>query len=233
MVRLWKVGTACGVEIALHWTVWAMPVFVLGHGLWFSTLENALLNVTVLFAVYICVLIQEMAHAQVAERFGIGTRDVLLYPVCGVSRLTRIGERPWQEIWIALAGPVVHVLIAIGLGMGLYFSGLALALQLDRAEPYLETFFNRLFWSNVLLAVVNLLPALPFDGGRTFRSALALSTNRLRATEVTALLSALIALALAACGIFWLKSPLVVVLALFIYLLSQQDLIQARTFASI
>ena len=113
-------------------------------------------------------------------------RDITLYPIGGTHRLTCLSEHPWQEVWVALAGPAVHGLIAGTIACFTLIAGMPLS-PAERTEPFGEVFWNRLLWLNVILAVLHLLPCFPLDGGRLFRGALALSCVRACATEVAAL----------------------------------------------
>src|SRR5205085_5939495 len=104
MFRSWKMGTAFGIGIWVHWTFLLLPAWVFfehlsdGFGL-----PLALYAALLLLAVFGCVILHELGHALMARRFGIRTRDITLYPIGGVARLERMSERPWEEFWIAVA----------------------------------------------------------------------------------------------------------------------------------
>lgn len=232
MTRAPTIGTIFGIEVRPHWTWLLLPPCVLAYGAITGPWRVALVNLTILAALYACVLVHELAHAVVARRFGIGTRDITLYPFWGVGRLTRLSERPWQENYIALAGPFVHATVAAVVGAGLVFSGHAVTPLAVIVEPAANHFLVGLFWANVLLAGMNALPGLPLDGGRIFRASLALTTSRLRATEVAAALSTVLA-ALFIMATIWLKSPLLGVAAVTLYLSAQEDLGLTRYFAAL
>src|SRR5262249_1593407 len=121
---------------------------------------------------FLCVLAHEFGHILTARTFGIPTPDVTLLPIGGVARLERIPEEPMQEFLIAIAGPLVNVAIAlllIGLG-GADLSGRHLAAVESSAVPMVD----RLASVNLFLALFNMIPAFPMDGGRVLRALLAL-----------------------------------------------------------
>jgi Zn-dependent protease len=113
MFRSWKFGTAFGIGIYVHWSFLLLAAYVLftngTQGGW----ALALFSVLFLFAVFGCVVLHELGHALMARAFGIGTRDITLYPIGGIARLERMGDKPGEELCIALAGPAVNFVLAV------------------------------------------------------------------------------------------------------------------------
>jgi Zn-dependent protease/CBS domain-containing protein len=164
---------------------------------------------------FACVVLHEFGHAFMARRFGIRTRDIVLFPIGGVGRLERIPEVPSQEFLIALAGPAVSVGIA---------AALFAALRLLGSSPQLEEFATRdvpfaerLMFINAGLAVFNLLPAFPMDGGRVLRALLAMRFDYVHATEVAARIGQGIAALFAIVGVL-MPNPILVIIALFVWM---------------
>ena len=120
MFQSMKLGKFFGIDLYVHGTFWLLPLFIFVSG-WMSGSTPAVLafDLAFMFAMFGCVALHEVGHALAARAYGIGTRDITLYPVGGVASLERMPEKPGREIAIALAGPAVNVVIAVGLFAGL------------------------------------------------------------------------------------------------------------------
>jgi Zn-dependent protease len=180
---------------------------------------------TVLFAVFGCVVLHELGHALAARRFGIPTRDITLYPIGGVARLERMSEKPWEEFWIAVAGPAVNVVIA---GVLLGALGFARLVSPVASLPFVvELFLFHLMVINVFLVLFNLLPAFPMDGGRVLRALLGLRLGHGRATEIAVNVGVVMAVLMGLAG-FLLPSLGLILVAGFVFLAGQQELAAVR-----
>src|ERR1700732_1318273 len=112
MFRSGKLGTAFGIGIYLHFTFLLLLAWVFLTSAGPGHYAAAVYQMILVSAIFGCVVLHELGHALMARHFGIGTRDITLYPIGGVARLERLSERPMEEFWIALAGPAVNVGIA-------------------------------------------------------------------------------------------------------------------------
>jgi Zn-dependent protease/CBS domain-containing protein len=169
---------------------------------------------------FACVVLHEFGHALTAKRFGILTRDITLLPIGGISRMERIPDDPRQELWIALAGPAVSIAIAAGLFALLLATGVQAPFK--RIASWTgASFVEQLMFANMVLAIFNLLPAFPMDGGRIFRAALARYMNYSRATQVAATVGQGIAFIFGALGLF--GNPFLLFIALFVWIGATQE----------
>jgi Zn-dependent protease len=232
MLRSWKLGTAFGIGIYVHWSFLLLPAWALLRSLGQEGLTLADYVVTAgfalaaLFAVFGCVVLHELGHALTARRFGIPTRDITLYPIGGVARLERMSEKPWEEFWIAVAGPAVNLLIA-----GLLLAALVVAGPLTQvvALPALGlVFLYYLMMINVFLALFNLLPAFPMDGGRVLRALLALRLGHLRATQAAVNVGLVVAVLMGSAGLVYFHNPMLILIAAFVFFAGQQELAAVR-----
>jgi Zn-dependent protease len=233
MNRPFTIGTLFGSNLRLHWSLPLLPVGVAIYSAAMFSWWQAAFYVLIVLAVYLSVLAHEGIQLLAARRFGLGTRDVTLYPFWAVARLTQMSERPWPEIPIAASGPVVLALLTTTIGAALAIAGAGIAFPENVPEPTVVGFLTLLFWANLALTAIHVLPMLPLDGGRALRAYLAMRTSRLQATEVTATISTLGSLVLLVAAIVWLRSPLVGATAVLIYLGAQEDLGTSRYFASL
>ena len=230
MKRSLKIGSVAGIGIFLHWTfgllLLGVPAFYLWQG---ATAQAALVGTGIILAVFACVVLHELGHALTARRFGVTTRDITLYPIGGIARLQRIPEEPMKEFWIAVAGPAVNVAIAAALGALAVALGATLQPQValfTPEGPQSGNILATLLWINAALALFNLLPAFPMDGGRVLRALLATRLTYARATQIAANVGQAMALGFGLLGLF-VGNLILLFIAVFVYLGARQEARQA------
>jgi Zn-dependent protease/predicted transcriptional regulator len=219
-------GRWFGIPVYLHFTFLLVLGFLaLAQGLASGSVSVAVQGAGFFAAIFVCVLLHEFGHALMARRYGVGTRDIVLLPIGGVARLDRLPSRPEQELWIALAGPAVNVVIAVALGLWLSLSGGAdRLLGLAASEG---GFAARLLTVNIFLVLFNLLPAFPMDGGRVLRALLAMKLDYALATRIAGRTGQGMALLFAGVGLFW--NPMLLLIALFVWFGAAQEMHAANT----
>ncbi len=227
-----------GIDIKVHFT---FPlILILGASDWGSKhgTAGAAFGAILMLALFVCVVLHELGHSLVAQRFGITVREIVLLPIGGVAMLGRMPRKPVQELLIAVAGPLVNVAIALGLGLYLGFRGdLPLdgsgLMQLTEAGPSTQTLLQWLLYANVSLFIFNLLPAFPMDGGRILRAVLAMFMGFSRATRIATGVGQMLALALGLFAIFN-GQILLALVAAFVFLGAGQEraVEEARTLLS-
>src|SRR6185503_12571565 len=147
-----------------------------------------------ILALFGSVLLHELGHALVARRIGIRTLEIVMFPIGGVARPDR-EPRAREELWIALAGPAVNLLIAGSIALW-FWQRQALAPLSELLQPTDTNLAQRIGVGNLILGVFNLLPAYPMDGGRVLRSLLARSRPEDEATRITASIGQVLAIAM-------------------------------------
>ena len=221
MGRRWSVSivTVYGTAVRLHVTFVLFLLWVGVAGLLTSGLAAALSTVVFLGLIFLCVVLHEFGHILAARQFGVRTPEVILLPIGGVARLERIPEQPRAEFVIALAGPAVTLLIALGLVLLLGGLPHPDALQKDHGMRALA---GQLAYANLTLFVFNLLPAFPMDGGRILRAGLAALLGHERGTRIAARVgqgaAVLLGLAGTATG-----NVILVLVAVFVYLAASSE----------
>ncbi len=188
-----KLFTVRGIEVKMHITfplilVWAAVQFGYLNTEGF-VLSGAAFGVVVILLLFICVVIHELAHSLVAVRMGFPVRDIVLLPLGGVAQMERMPERPAQEFLMAIAGPLSNFVIAVlltvvGLALEMGAGRDLWQLLIDPIQLGWRGIIPYLIVTNLGLAVFNLIPAFPMDGGRVLRALLATVMSHARATTL-------------------------------------------------
>lgn len=222
----WRIGTFAGIAVYVHATFLLLLGWIgLSHWIQYQSLLPTLLGVGFILALVLCVVLHEYGHALAARKFGIATKDITLLPIGGLARLERIPDKPDQELWVALAGPAVNVVIAALLGAYLFLSG-----NFEPLQPMGLThgeFLERVMVANLFLVGFNMIPAFPMDGGRVLRALLAKRMEYARATRIAATIGQGVAFVFGFFGLF--TNPFLVFIALFVWIGAAQEATIAET----
>jgi Zn-dependent protease len=206
MFKTWRLGRVLGfpVEVSASFLVLLGVVLLWLGGLW------GLVAVALTFS---SVLLHELGHAVIARGRGVPVSAIGLHFFGGAAQLTGSPRSAQDEIAIAIAGPIVSLALA-GLGFG---AGALLG----------SPFVALVGWINLVLAIFNLVPALPMDGGRILRALLTRRFDYVRATDVSVTVSRGLTIAFAAVGLAT-GSLQLVVLAPLLWLMSSRERLMAR-----
>ena len=219
----WRIGTFAGIDVYIHATffiliAWLLLLYFTTPG---STPLEALTRIGFVLTLFLCVVLHEYGHALMARHYGIKTRDITLLPIGGVARLERIPREPSRELAVALAGPAVNMVIAAVLYVILFAASWPLgSLEGALGQPG-GHFLASLAYLNVVLAVFNLLPAFPMDGGRVLRALLAMHIPRVQATRIASFMGQGMAVLFGLAGL--MGNPFLVLIAVFVYLGAAQE----------
>lgn len=204
-----RIATIFGVPIRVHITLWIfLPLIALNFSgtLGLGSILWGALAATGLFA---SVALHELGHSIVAIARGCRVREILLLPIGGVAQLEGLPRNPRDEMLIAVAGPAVSLLLFLSFGaVALFFHLLRLM------TPAL--LFGMLSGINLMLALFNLLPSFPMDGGRIFRAWMTPRVGRLEATRRAAIMGRVMAVLFGLIG-FFQGNIFLMGIAVFIY----------------
>ncbi len=211
-----RLGRIAGIPLYVHWTFLILLAWlVYGHWAAGHDLATTAEGVGFVLTIFGCVVLHELGHALAARRYGVPTADITLLPIGGVARLQRIPEHPLEELVVAVAGPLVNVVIVlILLTCGVRWPGPTP----NNGHHFLvsASFFPKLLSVNAFLVVFNLLPAFPMDGGRVLRALLALRLDYARATRIAASVGQLMAIGFGFLGLT--GNPMLLLIALFVWI---------------
>ncbi len=224
-----RLFTIRGIDLKIHIT---FPLILLWaayqYGVQFDDfVTGGLFGIIVITLLFMVVTLHELGHSFAAQHYGVPVKRIVLLPIGGVAQLERMPSKPIQEFVIAIAGPAVNVFLAVLL------AAVAFVLQIPLADGFLHTeltfqsIFAYIFIYNIILAVFNLLPAFPMDGGRVLRALMAMKMDYVRATAIAVNVGRAVAVVLAIFGL--LNGGLFMVLiALFVFAGGTQELGMVR-----
>lgn len=227
----YRIFRISGIDVRVHATfllIVAYFAFVWGAvrepGGWTGALYGVLL-VVLLFAL---VLVHELSHSRVAQHYGIAVKNITLLPIGGVSSMEEIPQDPRKEFVISVVGPLSNVVLGLLMlaAAPLFFN----VSQVFSSGEFSNLLLSRgfvaayvyLFVVNMTLAVFNLLPAFPMDGGRVFRALLAMRMGRPRATRIAVAVGQVLALAMGIAGLLG-GGVFLILVAIFIYFGAQAE----------
>jgi Zn-dependent protease len=217
-----RFGAFFGIPLKIHITFpLILVLFGLEAGLrggW----SDALWAVMLVLAVFACVVLHELGHSLQVRRYGIEVRDIVLLPIGGMARAQSIPENPWQEIVVAISGPLVNFSLAALLLPYIIIRGSSLDFESD--------FVANLFSINIVLGTFNLIPAFPMDGGRILRGILAVKMDYLRATHHAKNVGQAIAILFAVVGFVYTNFIMLPLIAVVVFFgaMSEENMVRTK-----
>lgn len=206
-------GTFMGTAVRIHVTFLLLLAWIGFAAYQRGGAAAARDSVLFIVAIFACVVLHEFGHILTARRYGIVSPVITLLPIGGVADMNRMPDKPGQELLIALAGPAVNVVIAVALVLFLGALDVSDAIQIS--DPSVSL-LKRLAAVNIFLAVFNMIPAFPMDGGRVLRATLSMWLGKAKATRIAAQIGQGFAFLLGFLGLF--GNPLLLFIAIFVYI---------------
>ncbi len=221
-----KIGRVSGIGLYLHITLLLLLALIAYTGFADLGARGAVWSLALVVAILACIMLHELGHSLVAQRLGMQVKSITLLPIGGVAALKGFPEKPWQEIVITLAGPMVNLVIAVLL---LPFTGVPRQLFFLSIPYNLPSFLQTLVAANLTLFVFNFIPAFPMDGGRLVRGMLSLVMSFQRATVVAAVMGQVLAILFVLVGLTYRPLWLLAVIGVFIFLSAEGEERMVRT----
>jgi Zn-dependent protease/predicted transcriptional regulator len=216
-----KLGKIAGIGLFIHWTFSLLILFIVYVNYKAGqNLTQILWSILFILCIFITVLMHELGHALTAKNFGIKTKDITLLPIGGLARLERLPEKPSEELMVAFAGPFVNIVLAFitSLFITLPNTPEEMVAQLENGVNA-GNFFLNFYLVNIVLAVFNLIPAFPMDGGRVLRAILSYKLERHHATKIAARIGQVLALGFIFLGFF--SNPFLIFIGIFVFMGAQ------------
>lgn len=220
------VGRPFGIRLEIHATFLLILLYIGWKGWTVGGASTAMWAVLLVALLFVCVVLHELGHSVMAMRFGVQVRYIVLFPIGGVAAMSEIPEKPIREFLIAVAGPLVNVVIVLLLRpvTGSFFPDPGL-----QAFPSdIPSLFEKLQLANAVLVIFNLVPAFPMDGGRILRSLLAIPLSYEWATQIAVWVGQAVAIGFVVLGLRW--NPFLVLIGGFVFFgaVSENRMVRTR-----
>ncbi|MCS6895137.1 MAG: site-2 protease family protein [Bacteroidia bacterium] len=224
-----RIAVVSGIPIYIHWSFWLLIAWVILSSIFSgqADTEYLLWRLVLMSGLVLSVILHELGHAMAAKAFGIPTRDITMYPFGGVASVARIPDKPIQELIVAVAGPLVNFIIVGLSAVWLRIAGGAMhwhaddLLYVEGQSFTLRRLIVSLSVMNMVLAIFNLLPAFPMDGGRVLRALLATRLSYMKATHIAALIGQGFAVLFIIFGIY--SNPFLILIGFFVFVAAAQE----------
>jgi len=209
-----NIGKIFGIRFRIHVTFLLLVLFVFvsvadQHGF-----QRGLWAALFICAVFACVLIHEIGHSLIGRQFGKEAKNITLLPIGGVATMEEMPEKPAQEIAMSLVGPLINLAIA---GILYVLVGRWTGISVPTIQPdSLRSFLAGLIGINIMLAIFNLIPAFPMDGGRVLRGILAMAMDYVTATSLAVAIGQILAMLFIFYGVFY--NWWIAIIGLFLYI---------------
>lgn len=212
----WRIASVAGIGIDIHWSFSFIILWIIIHsGFDNRDITNTVFVLAGVLLVFLCIILHEIGHALMALSLNLEVKNIVLLPFGGLTQIESVPDRPWHELFIAIAGPLVNLVLVFILTPILIVSiepGLlndVAASPIRAVDTLIVSFFRYntvtglivlLLVANLILFAFNLIPAFPMDGGRILRAILALFFSYWRATRIAMGVGILIAILLMVVG---------------------------------
>lgn len=228
-----RIARIAGISIKVHVTFFL--ILALGAVQWGRPhgAPGAAFGVVLMTTLFLCVVLHELGHSLVAQALAIPVREIVLLPLGGLAIMSRNPDRPLHEVLVAVAGPLVNVALAVALflltGPALHRSALdgSALMTGTLPEPGLATLLLWLFQANVVLALFNLVPAFPMDGGRILRGVLGMVLGVSRATRIATAVGQVLAVGMGLLGVLT-GHFILVLIAVFVFLAAGSESVMTQ-----
>lgn len=218
-----------GIDLRIHITfplilIWAAYEYGAAAA---DATTGAIFGVLVILLLFVLVTLHELGHSFAAQYYGVPVKQITLLPIGGLAQMTQIPENPKQEFVISVAGPAVNVVMAVLMGAMIFLFNIPLSAPFSGISLSFPVIFSYIFYYNIMLAVFNLLPAFPMDGGRIFRSLLAMKLEYNTATQIAGNVGRALAIMM---GIYGLLTGgiFLMLIALFIFSGASQEMMMVQ-----
>jgi len=214
-----------GIKVKVHITFILLPL-LMGLGVLFTEGPlNAVRAIIFILFIFTCVTFHEFSHSLVAQHFKIKVKSITLLPIGGIATMEKMPEKPKEEFLMAIAGPAFNIVLAIILFYPVYLLCGRNLSEMSPANSSFDTWKTTIlymYWVNPILAVFNMLPAFPMDGGRALRAFLASRIGTSRATRIAVIIGHAFAVIFGLIGLITLNI-LLILIAFFIYMAASQE----------
>ncbi|GIK57482.1 MAG: protease [Chloroflexota bacterium] len=223
----WKLLVVRGIDIRIHLT---FPLILILAAMSYGQaggVSGAVFGIVSVLFLFVLVTLHELGHSFAALHYGIAVRQIVLLPIGGLAQLERMPEKPHQEFMVAVAGPAVNVVLAVVMGLIAWLLNVPFQTAFQMYSLTFTTLFSFLLVYNVILAVFNLLPAFPMDGGRMLRALLAMWLRYEQATAIAVNIGRFVAILM---GLWAIINGAIFMglIALFIFVSGSQELAAIR-----